>query len=94
MRKGIQKNMIWIRTPESARYESAYLVLRPRIPQEDNAALAADFVREAQQILSDSDPLPKKTRFRHPGLLWFLLGLLTGILSLLLLLFLLWLGAS
>ncbi len=85
MLKGIQKNMIWVRTPESRFFEAAYFVMRP------NACSAppreGEMLREANRLLSEGT---RKTTPRREQRLWqrllpFLAGLASGaVLSLLL----------
>ena len=86
--------MIWIPTPESERYESAYLVLRPRVSARVLEAESTDLTRGAERILSDCDTLPPRPRLPHPRLFCFLTGLLAGTALTLLLLFLLAWGGS
>ena len=76
MRKGIQKNMIFIRTPDSRRYEAAYLILRPN-PRPLRDTGGVELWQEAERILSSADP---KTSSAPPSRRWwwFLGGIGTG----------------
>lgn len=76
MRKGIQKNMIYIRTPDSRRYESAYLVLRPQ-PRGSYDPQSAQLWQEAERLLESSvvDSAPSRPPRRW---LWFLSGGIVG----------------
>ncbi len=88
MLKGIQKNMIWVRTPESALFESAYFVLRPK-----RSTLSPDdgeMVREANRLVFEGDrPGPRRQTAKRRARRSFLFGLLCGLLGACLLGFLL-----
>ncbi len=79
MLKGIQKNMIWVKTPESTLFESAYFVLRPthphRLPEN------GEMVREANRLVCESTR-PEAGRHRRNRHHWrsFLSGALCGLL--------------
>jgi hypothetical protein len=92
MIRGIQKNMIYIRTPDSNRYESAYLVLR-RQPRGSYDPRSAQLWQEAERLLESS--VGESTRSRPPRRwVWFLLGGIVGsIFSLLCALLVLLLGS-
>ena len=62
MLKGIQKNMIWIRTPESRYFESAYFVLRPDKQADRNQK--GDMLREAERLLTAGRAKEKRVRIR------------------------------
>ena len=80
MHKGIQKNMIWIRTPESRCFEAAYFVLRPERGSETTRK--GEMLKEANRLIDERagrEIAPKRRSvFRH--LLPFLIGLFVGML--------------
>ncbi|MBR2354121.1 MAG: hypothetical protein IKA76_06455 [Clostridia bacterium] len=85
MLKGIQKNMIWVRTPESRFFEAAYFVMRPTLTQ--GKPREGEMLREANRLLSEgaqSRSFPKQGT-RLGRLLLFLAGMgIGGALTLLL----------
>ena len=88
MLRGIQKNMIWVKTPESRFFESAYFVMRPaKMPKPPKEG---EMLREANRLLSEGmkRALPHWKRRLYQLLLPFLFGLATGSLFVLLLLWL------
>lgn len=83
MLRGIHKKMIAVKTPSSSPFECAYFILRNDISEEiyDKRAM----LREAQRILSESQPRQESQRARFPkaharlfGFLLFLLGFFSG----------------
>ena len=78
MHKGIQKNMIWIRTPESRCFEAAYFVLRPE--RDSETMRRGEMLREANRLLDESVHADSRPSLRPASrrLLPFLLGLLAG----------------
>lgn len=78
MRKGVQKNMIWVRTPESRCFEAAYFVLRPQ--RRADTPREGEMLREANRLLSESgkrDAPRSSIRFRH-RFIPFLIGIGAG----------------
>ena len=91
MLRGAEKRMIVVRTKDSRLFEEAYFVVRPeagsRIDGESDTR--PDMLWEANRILESSlagakreKPLPPSSSSAPfgliRGLVWFLLGLLTG----------------
>ncbi len=73
MLKGIKKNMIVLRRPESAIFEEAYFILKEDAEREDGKSL----VEEANRILNKSLPiLPKRSRKKRA--LFLLLAFMSG----------------
>ena len=71
--KGCQREMIVLRTNESALFESAYFVLR----RQREVADGGDMLAEANRLLGASGAFTQKRR-RRGRLLPFLLGFLLG----------------
>ncbi len=89
MVKGIQKQMIMVRTEESSLFEAAYFILRDSVEERTGS----DIVAEATKLVTAADRgTVKKKRSRvslyHPRLLFLALGALLGITLALLALFL------
>ncbi len=78
MLKGIQKNMIWVKTPQSSLYESAYFVLRPAHP--DHLPEDGEMVREANRLIFESAKDSRRRSRPRQNLRSFLSGALFGLL--------------
>ena len=79
MLKGIQKNMIWVRTPESQFFEAAYFVMRPTYAS--GKTREGEMLREANRLLNEGTqkrPLPPRGRWTG-RFVPFLAGLGIGI---------------
>jgi len=77
MVKGVHKQMIVTRTPDSVYYEQAYFVLREAREVDD--ASEDSMMAEANRILAACHAMPKPRRFRRPSrVASFALGALTG----------------
>ena len=84
MLRGAQKHMIVIRTRDSRVFEEAYFVIRRDADRA--AADESDMLWEANRILETAAPRPRgETPLREEegrgllrGLVWFLIGLITG----------------
>ena len=79
MLKGIQKNMVWIKTPESRYFESAYFVMRSA---QSNLPSDGDMLIEANRIIKNSDPKSdrkaSKQKGRRAKIYAFFCGFLSG----------------
>lgn len=79
MLKGIQKNMVWIKTPDSRYFESAYFVMRS---MQASDVRDGDMLLEANRIIKHSDPQrdrrSSKKRQRKAKLGAFFCGFLSG----------------
>ena len=87
MLRGAEKRMIVVRTKDSRMFEEAYFVVRPEADRRGREE--SDMLREANRILEssmvagkDEAPFPRDPSLLPFGLVrgmvWFLLGLLTG----------------
>ena len=84
MLKGAQKQMIVVRTRDSRMFEEAYFVVRPEADRAGRDEM--DMLWEANRILETAAPRPRgETLLREEegrgllrGLVWFLIGLITG----------------
>lgn len=79
MLKGIQKNMIWVKTPESRFFEAAYFVMRPS--RRSDQPRDGEMLREANRLLTEGTrkrPLPLRER-RRRSICTFLAGLGAGL---------------
>lgn len=81
MLKGIQKNMIYVQLPKSNSFESAYFVIRSRLPDRD--VRQGEMIKEANRIIYESEltSANKKRRtgkIRKDRALFFLYGMLAG----------------
>ena len=79
MRKGVQKNMIWVRTPESRCFEAAYFVLRPQ--RRSDTLREGEMIREANRLLLEDREhrRPSKGRWLRQRILPFLIGVRAGL---------------
>ena len=80
MLKGVQKNMIWVRTAESRFFEGAYFVLRPS--RSAPRIREGDMLREANRLLAEGTRKPFHRRDRRLFHRWipFLAGVAFGML--------------
>lgn len=87
MLRGAEKRMIVVRTKDSRLFEEAYFVVRPEAGNRTDDDL--DMLWEANRILESSMAGAKREKPLPPslsptpfglirGLVWFLVGLLTG----------------
>jgi hypothetical protein len=88
MLRGAEKRMIVVRTKDSRLFEEAYFVVRPEAGAraDGDTDTHPDMLWEANRILESSLAGAKREKTLPPspplglirGLVWFLLGLLTG----------------
>ncbi len=78
MLKGIQKNMIWIRTPENRFFEAAYFVMRPGACSD--TPREGEMLREANRLLAEGTRKPLSRGEHRPWrrLIPFFAGLASG----------------
>lgn len=81
MLRGIQKNMIFVQTPKSKCFESAYFVIRAG--RGDRGAVQGEMIREANRIIFDSElssgkKSPAAKRVARQKLKMFFGGALVG----------------
>jgi hypothetical protein len=69
MLKGIQKNMIWVRTPESRCFEAACFVLRPRRSGKEREG---EMLREAERLIAEGNGRRSEKRGGSRWLFFFL----------------------
>ncbi len=80
MRKGVQKNMILVRTPESRCFEAAYFVLRPE--RRADTIGEGEMIREANRLLAETGKRDSSRPEKRNRLRWipFLIGIGAGVL--------------
>lgn len=77
MVKGTHKQMVVVKTNESAYYEQAYFVLREG--RGKDAQSESTMMAEANRILHESQLMPQpKSRAKLSRRTWFFVGTLTG----------------
>ena len=74
MLKGINRNVIIVRTPRSSGFEAAYFVLK----REKRVQSEEKLIEEANKLIAKGERAKKKKRGVARAILWFALGTVLG----------------
>ena len=74
MLKGINRNVIIVRTPRSSGFEAAYFVLK----REKRVQSEEKLIEEANKLIAKGERAKKKKRGVARAILWFAIGLVLG----------------